>query len=105
MAATKTVSQSPPFRKSAETSEPIQQCATEPPTLRASRHGVVTLFGYGIKISVERGHLMLEDGIGSDRHRWRLSRVRHGLKRLVVIGNDGFVSLSALRWIADQDAA
>jgi len=65
----------------------------------------VTLFGYGVKISVERGHLTLEDGIGADRHRWRFSRVGHGLKRLVVIGNDGFVSLAALRWLADQDAA
>ena len=27
------------------------------------------------------------------------------MKRLVVIGSDGMVSLSALRWLADQDAA
>jgi CRISPR-associated endonuclease Cas1 len=31
--------------------------------------------------------------------------VGHGLRRLVVIGSDGFVSLAALRWLADQDAA
>jgi len=31
--------------------------------------------------------------------------VGHGLKRLVVIGSDGVVSLSALRWLADQKAA
>ena len=36
---------------------------------------------------------------------FRLPRVGHGLKRLVIIGSDGFVSLSALRWLADQDAA
>jgi CRISPR-associated endonuclease Cas1 len=105
MAATPTVSQRLQFRKSAKNAEPPQQSLTEPPTLRASRHGVVTLFGYGIKISVERGHLTLEDGIGADRHRWRFSRVGHGLRRLVVIGADGFVSLAALRWLADQDAA
>jgi hypothetical protein len=29
----------------------------------------------------------------------------HGLKRLVVIGSDGMVSLAALRWLADQDAS
>lgn len=69
------------------------------------RHGVVTLFGYGIRIRVDRGHLVLEDGIGADRQRIRLSRVGHGLRRLVVIGSDGEVSLSALRWLADQDAA
>ena len=26
--------------------------------------GVVTLFGHGIRVCVERGHLVLEDGIG-----------------------------------------
>jgi CRISPR-associated endonuclease Cas1 len=69
------------------------------------RHGVVTLFGYGIQARVDRGHLLLEDGIGSDRCRARLPRVGHGLKRLVVIGSDGVVSLAALRWLANQDAA
>jgi CRISPR-associated endonuclease Cas1 len=69
------------------------------------RHGVVTLFGYGIQVRVDRGHLLLEDGIGPDRRNARLPRVGHGLKRLVVIGSDGMVSLAALRWLADQDAA
>jgi len=69
------------------------------------RHGVVTLFGYGIQVHVERGHLLLDDGIGSDRRHFRLPRVGHGLRRLVIIGSDGYVSLAALRWLADQDAA
>jgi CRISPR/Cas system-associated endonuclease Cas1 len=69
------------------------------------RHGVVTLFGYGIQVRVDRGHLLLEDGIGTDRRQYRLPRVGHNLKRLVVIGSDGMVSLSALRWLADQKAA
>jgi CRISPR-associated endonuclease Cas1 len=69
------------------------------------RHGVVTLFGYGIQVRVDRGHLLVEDGIGAQRYRYRLPRVGHGLKRLVVIGSDGMVSLSALRWLADQDAS
>src|SRR5947209_11823407 len=68
-------------------------------------HGVVTLFGYGIKVRVDRGHLLLEDGIGGDRRQIRLPRVGHGLRRLVVIGADGMVTLAALRWLADQDAA
>jgi CRISPR-associated endonuclease Cas1 len=69
------------------------------------RHGVVTLYGYGIQVRVDRGHLFLEDGIGADRRRYSLPRVGHGLKRLVVIGPDGMVSLAALRWLADQDAS
>lgn len=69
------------------------------------RHGVVTLFGYGISVHVDRGHLILKDGVGSIRREARFARVGHGLRRLVVIGSDGLVSLAALRWLADQDAA
>jgi CRISPR-associated endonuclease Cas1 len=65
------------------------------------RHGVVTLFGYGIQAHVERGHLLLEDGIGADRRYARLPRVGHGLKRIVCISEDGFTTLSALKWLAD----
>jgi CRISPR-associated endonuclease Cas1 len=71
----------------------------------APRHGVVTLHGYGISVRVERGHLILEDGIGPVRRYGRFPRVNHGLQRLIVIGSDGAVSFSALRWLADQDAA
>jgi CRISPR-associated endonuclease Cas1 len=68
------------------------------------RHGVVTLYGYGIAVRVEHGHLVLEDGIGA-RRKVRFPRVRHGIRRLVVIGSDGIISLAALRWLADQDAS
>jgi CRISPR-associated endonuclease Cas1 len=68
-------------------------------------YGVLTLVGYGIQVRVDRGHLLVEDGIGAERHQARLPRVRHGLKRLVVIGSEGMVSLAALRWLANQDAS
>lgn len=71
----------------------------------APRHGVITLFGYGIQVRVDRGHLLIEDGIGSERVRFRLPRVGHGLKRLVLIGSDGMISLAALRWLSDQNTA
>src|SRR5712692_522191 len=67
--------------------------------------GVVTLYGYGIKAQVDRGHLVIEDGIGPERRRARLPRIGHGLQRLVVIGSDGMVTLAALRWMADQNAS
>src|SRR5271165_3743449 len=69
------------------------------------RHGVITLFGFGTSVLVERGHLVVQDRIGSERYYARFPRVGHGLKRLVAIGSDGVVSLSALRWLADQKAA
>lgn len=69
------------------------------------RHGVIALFGYGIDVRVDRGHLIVHDGIGSRRTTARFARIGHGIRRIVVIGSDGNVSLSALRWLADQDAS
>lgn len=62
--------------------------------------GIVTLTGYGLRIAVERGHLVVEDGIADERRRGRFSRV-HKIHRLVVIGHTGTVSLEALRWMRD----
>src|SRR6266851_3811959 len=78
------------------------QSTIQSPPFRA---GVLTLFGYGISIHVERGHLIVTDGVAIERRAWRFPRVGHGLKRLVVIGSDGNISLAALRWLADQNAA
>src|ERR1700684_633627 len=69
------------------------------------RNGVITLYGYGIHAQVDRGHLALHDGIGFERRQALLPRVGHGLRRLVVVGSDGVVSLAALRWLADQRAS
>ena len=69
------------------------------------RHGVVTLFGYGIQVRVDRGHLLLECGIGPERRKIRLARVGHGLKRLVCVSEDGFTTLSALKWLSEIDAS
>src|SRR5262249_49722981 len=101
MAATRTVAQRPPLRKSEfapGASEPHGQAA--PSVLKGGR-GVSTLYGYGSNARVERGHLVLDDGIGADRSQARRSRVGPGLERFVVIGTDGMVSLAALRWLAD----
>jgi CRISPR-associated endonuclease Cas1 len=67
--------------------------------------GVVILSGYRASARVERGHLILEDSIGMNRRHGQFPRVRHGLKRLVVIGSTGMVTFEALRWLSDQDAA
>lgn len=67
--------------------------------------GVITLYGYGIRLGVDRGHLVMEDGVGPSRRWGRFARVGHGVRRVVVIGADGCVSLPALRWLADQKAA
>ncbi len=70
-----------------------------------SRLGVLTLYGYGIRIRMHGGHLETEHGIGPERYKLRLPRVNHRLKRLVCIGEDGFVTLSALRWLSEVGAS
>ena len=66
-----------------------------------NKTGVLTLTGFGIKVRMQSGHLEIEDGIGPDRRKYRLARVGHGLRRLVCISEDGFTTLSALKWLAD----
>lgn len=67
------------------------------------RHGILTLVGYGISVSVDKGHLIVDDGIGVERYHYRLPRIGHRLKRPVIVGSDGLVTLSALKWLRDQD--
>lgn len=67
------------------------------------RNGVVVLGGYGVRVVVDRGHLLLEDGIGADRRQARLSRVGHGLRRLIIISRDGVISFAALCWLSAQE--
>jgi CRISPR-associated protein Cas1 len=70
-----------------------------------SRLGILTLYGFGIRVTMQAGHLQVEDGVGPERRRLRLARVNHRLKRLVCIGDDGFVTLSALKWLSDVGAS
>jgi CRISPR-associated endonuclease Cas1 len=55
--------------------------------------------GYGIRIAVERRHLVISAGAGRDRRQTRLPKVGHGVRRIVVLGHTGTVSLEALRWM------
>ena len=70
-----------------------------------NRTGVLTIHGFGVRVRMQSGHLEIEDGIGPERRKIRLARVGHGLRRLVMIGSDGFITFEALRWLADQSAA
>ena len=72
---------------------------------RDVRNGVLVLSGYGLHIGVERGHLTVSDGVGRDRRSGTLHRATCGLRRLVVLGHSGTVTLEALRWLHDIGAA
>jgi CRISPR-associated endonuclease Cas1 len=78
---------------------------TLPHSHSIAKSGVLTLHGFGIKVRIDRGHLLADWGVGLDRHQVRLPRVDRNLKRLVLIGSDGFITLEALRQISDMGAA
>jgi CRISPR/Cas system-associated endonuclease Cas1 len=70
-----------------------------------SKSGVLTIHGFGVRVRLQSGHLEIEDGVGLERRSIRLARVGHGLKRLVCISEDGFITLSALKWLSDVGAS
>src|SRR3990170_452096 len=83
----------------------MQPASVAPDASTRIKNGVLVLSGYGVRVAVRRRHLIVEDGIGRDRRWGRLSRATARLKRLVVLGHTGFVTLEALRWLGDVGAA
>jgi CRISPR-associated endonuclease Cas1 len=63
--------------------------------------GVCVADGFGIRIFVRRRHLVVEDGIGRHRRERVFARATAGIRRLVIHGHEGFISLEAIRWLAD----
>lgn len=62
---------------------------------------VLVLDGYCLSVTVSRGHLFLSDGLGQHRRERRLSRAQRTVRRIVILGHTGHLSLEAIRWCAD----
>jgi CRISPR-associated endonuclease Cas1 len=73
----------------------------QPAAQQRRRGEVCVVQGYGIRIAVERGRLVVNDGFGRDRRQRRYSRATSKLARLVVLGHAGYITLEAIRWLAD----
>jgi CRISPR-associated endonuclease Cas1 len=54
--------------------------------------------GHGLRIRVDRAHLVVHDGLGESRRTRRYARATHGLRRLVILGHSGRISIDSLRW-------
>lgn len=81
--------------------EPIELPTPAPISVR---DGVLVLTGYGLDIRVERGQLQVRDGVGRHRREGRIHRATGRLRRLVVLGHTGAITLDAIRWLADVGA-
>src|SRR5271165_5858830 len=56
--------------------------------------------GFGVRVAVERGRLVVADGLAAHRRERRYSKATHGLSRLGVLSSAGTLGLEALRWCA-----
>lgn len=66
---------------------------------------VLVTDGYGISLTVHRGHLVVADGIGKYRRERRLPRAQREVRRIVILGHTGSISLEAVRWCTDLGIA
>jgi CRISPR-associated endonuclease Cas1 len=71
----------------------------------APPRGVLVLTGYGLDVRVWRGRLRIADGIGRNRREAIVHAATGRLRRLVILGHTGSISLEAIRWLADVGAA
>jgi CRISPR-associated endonuclease Cas1 len=70
-----------------------------------AKHGCLTLTGFQIKLYVRGpGALCVEDGCGAERRSLRIPKI-NSLRRITIIGDDGYLSLSALKWLADVEVS
>lgn len=66
-----------------------------------ARTGICVADGWGLKIYVQRGHLVVEDGVGQDRRVRRFHKATSNLTRLIIRGHSGYQTLEAARWLSD----
>ena len=66
---------------------------------------MLVLDGYGLSITVSRGHLVLRDGLGQHRRERRLPRAQRTVRRIVILGHTGHLSLEAVGWCTDTGIA
>ena len=65
---------------------------------RPDSAGVCVADGMGVRISVERGALLVADGMGEHRRERRFDKATHGLARVVLLASTGTVSIDAMHW-------
>jgi CRISPR-associated endonuclease Cas1 len=74
-------------------------------TRQTSDPRVCVVDGWGIKLTTERGQLVISDGLGATRRTRTLPRVDRTVRRIVITGREGSVTLSALRWCREHKIA
>ena len=63
------------------------------------QNSLFVLRGHALRLTVERGHFQVEDESFGVHRRARFSRIDRELKRVVVLGPSGSITLDAIRWL------
>lgn len=71
------------------------------PTCHDPRVAIVR--GYKVKLGVDHGHLVISDGI--DVHERKIPLIDRTLRRVIITGRAGYITLSALRWCRSHQVA
>lgn len=79
--------------------------ARSPIPAQISKHGILFMSGFGLRLQVQNGRLSAAWRIGEERHNICLPRVNRNLRRVIVIASDGFATFDAIRWITDIGAS
>jgi CRISPR-associated endonuclease Cas1 len=61
--------------------------------------------GFGVKVSIVGGHLVVEHGTGADRRTTRYNRATGKLRRVVIVASTGYISFEAVKWMNDAGCA
>jgi CRISPR-associated endonuclease Cas1 len=78
----------------------------QPAIQQIPKHGALVLWGFGIKVRLDQNHFLAEWGVGLNRYCVRFSRLEgHKLRRVILLGSDGYISLESLRFITDVGAS
>jgi CRISPR-associated endonuclease Cas1 len=72
-----------------------------PSSDRTAATGVLVADGYQLTITVKNDHLHIEDGYGTHKRTRAIARHNGEVKRIIVLGVAGTVSLAALQWCND----
>ena len=63
--------------------------------------GVCVVDGYGVQVRVRNRCLIVSDGIGRFRRERSFAKPLVSIKRLIIVGHEGAITLEALRWLTD----
>ena len=65
--------------------------------------GVLVVDGYNVSLRVDHNHLIITDGIGRHKRVRQLTRSQRIVKRIVILGQAGLVTLDAIRFCSDLE--